>query len=82
MNKRLALAAMAASLYSPYIYDLVEMQRSRRRPNPQPAPLTPGQRRLFIKPDKQLYEFSIKGHKIMAFSRKDAIKRLKHQKKI
>ena len=31
---------------------------------------------------RQLKEFSIQGHKIMAYSRKDAIKRLKHQKKI
>lgn len=31
---------------------------------------------------RQLREFSIKGHKIMAYSRKDAITRLKHQKKI
>lgn len=31
---------------------------------------------------RQLREFSIKGHKIMAFSKKDAIIRLKHQKKI
>lgn len=31
---------------------------------------------------RQLREFSIKGHKIMAYSRKDAITRLKHLKKI
>lgn len=31
---------------------------------------------------RQLREFSIKGHKVMAYSRKDAITRLKHQKKI
>ncbi|MBD5306548.1 MAG: hypothetical protein HDS14_02835 [Bacteroides sp.] len=31
---------------------------------------------------RQLREFSIKGHKVMAFSKKDAITRLKHQKKI
>lgn len=31
---------------------------------------------------RQLREFSIKGHKIMAYSKKDAITRLKHQKKI
>jgi hypothetical protein len=28
---------------------------------------------------KELKEFSIKGHKIMAYSKKDAIKRLKHR---
>lgn len=37
---------------------------------------------LFREPHRDLKEFSIKGHKIMAYSRKDAIKRLKHQKKI
>lgn len=31
---------------------------------------------------RQLREFSIKGHKVMAYSRKDAITRLKHMKKI
>lgn len=31
---------------------------------------------------RQLREFSIKGHKIMAYSKKDAITRLKHQKLI
>ena len=32
--------------------------------------------------NRQLREFSIKGNKVMAFSKKDAITRLKHQKKI
>lgn len=32
--------------------------------------------------NRQLREFSIKGHKVTAYSRKDAITRLKHQKKI
>lgn len=31
---------------------------------------------------RQLREFSIKGHKIMAYSKKDAITRLKYLKKI
>lgn len=31
---------------------------------------------------RQLRVLSIKGHKIMAYSKKDAITRLKHQKKI
>lgn len=30
---------------------------------------------------RQLREFSIKGHRVMAYSKKDAITRLKHQKK-
>lgn len=31
-------------------------------------------------PKKELKEFTIKGHKIMAYSKKDAIKRMKHKK--
>lgn len=31
-------------------------------------------------PKKELREFDVKGHKIMAYSRKDAIKRLNHKK--
>lgn len=31
------------------------------------------------KTKKELKEFTIKGHKIMAYSKKDAIKRLKHR---
>ena len=37
----------------------------------------------YIPPDpRRLYEFSIHGHKVMAYSKHDAITRLKHQKKI
>lgn len=36
-----------------------------------------------VPPDpRRLYEFSIHGHKVMAYSKADAITRLKHQKKI
>ena len=35
---------------------------------------------IVVKPPKPLRRFTIKGHTIMAFSRKDAIKRLKHHK--
>lgn len=45
-------------------------------------PLTAGQKRLFGEPKREIKEFSIKGHKVMAFSKKDAITKLKHQKKI
>lgn len=31
-------------------------------------------------PKKELREFTIKGHKVMAYSKKDAIKRMKHRK--
>lgn len=37
---------------------------------------------LFKEPHKELREFTIKGHKVMAYSKKDALTRLKHQKKI
>lgn len=37
---------------------------------------------ITVKPPKPLRRFTVKGHTIMAFSRKDAIKRLKHQKLI
>ena len=37
---------------------------------------------LFREPHRELREFSIKGIKVMAYSKKDAITRLKHQKKI
>ena len=37
---------------------------------------------LFGEPHRELKEFSIKGYKVMAYSRKDAITRLKYQKKI
>lgn len=30
-------------------------------------------------PKKELREFTIKGHKVMAYSKKDAIKRMKHK---
>lgn len=34
---------------------------------------------VVVKPPKPLHQFTVKGHTIMAYSRKDAIKRLKHQ---
>ena len=37
---------------------------------------------IVVKPPKPLHRFTVKGHTIMAFSRKDAIKRLKRQKLI
>lgn len=42
----------------------------------------PNFRKAKITDSRQLREFSVKGHKVMAFSKKDAIKRLKHQKSI
>lgn len=37
---------------------------------------------IVVKPPKPLRRFCIQGYEVMAFSRKDAIKRLKHQKLI
>lgn len=37
---------------------------------------------LKVTNSRQLKEFTIKGHKIMAYSKKDAITRLKHLKKV
>ena len=37
-------------------------------------------RNVIHSPKKELREFDIKGNKILAYSRKDAIKRLKHRK--
>lgn len=45
-------------------------------------PLTNAHKRLFGESHRELREFSVKGHTIMAYSLKDAITRLKHQKKI
>lgn len=42
----------------------------------------PNFRKAKISDSRQLREFSIRGHKIMAYSKKDAITRLKHQKLI
>ena len=70
---------IATSVYSPYVEQFYQIKEPRQPPK-EPAPLTDGQRKLFSEPSKQLKEFTIKGHKVMAYSRKDAIKRLKHNK--
>lgn len=38
--------------------------------------------KYFRHESRTLSEFTVKGHKVMAYSKKDAIKRLKHQKLI
>lgn len=47
------------------------------RPAPQPKPITEEQRRLF-RDNRQLREFHMKGYKLMAYSKKDALTRLIH----
>lgn len=45
------------------------------RPTPKPKPITEKQRRLF-RDNRQLREFHMKGYKLMAYSKKDALTRL------
>lgn len=81
MNRRMLMALMGAAM------SVCQVDNSYRY----------GERKRYFAPDsgngfsdkpikavdsRQLREFSIKGHKIMAYSKKDAITRLKHQKKI
>lgn len=75
LEKFLALSAgmLALSGY-PYIGD-------GRYPTPEPSEPTERQRQLF-REHKTLQEFTIKGHKIMAYSKKDAMTRLIHQGKL
>ncbi len=77
------LALIGASLYAPYMDRFYETGKRPVQHEPKKhMPLTDAQRRLFGEPHRELHEFSIKGHKVMSYSRKDAITRLKHQKKI
>lgn len=76
------LALIGASLYAPYVDRFYNTGKRPIQREPKPKLLTDAQSRLFKEPHRELREFSIKGHKVMAFSKKDAITRLKHQKKI
>ena len=72
MNKKLiAQLAMAAAMLGDY--DAFYAPRTKVKFSDKP---------IRAIDSRQLREFSIKGHKVMAYSRKDAITRLKHQKKI
>lgn len=81
MSKRSLLALLAAHAMIASQYD------ERFRHCPDPIYVSNGGNGFSDKVPKavdsrQLREFSIKGHKIMAYSKKDAIIRLKHLKKI
>lgn len=52
-----------------------------RYPTPKFSEITERQRQLF-REHKTLQEFHIKGHTIMAYSKKDALTRLLHQGKL
>lgn len=74
MRKYLAMMALGmAALASDYPY-----RRKAYNPTPVSKEPTEEQRRLF-REHKTLTEFTIQGHKIMAYSKKDAITRLTHQ---
>ncbi len=61
------------------IFHLFNKSRSPRRMS-RYAALHRGYRPpIVVKPPKPLRQFTVKGHTIMAFSRKDAIKRLHHK---
>ena len=82
MSRKNLLLAMAATLA------MAGESYNRKFDEPQPPRVRDTRRdihdtsKIKFVDSRQLREFSIKGHKIMAYSRKDAITRLKHQKKI
>lgn len=73
MFKTLAALAMANAMA------LDEDIYSSRKPSNEGTNLNPNYRHQSI--PKELRKFKIKGEDVMAYSRKDAIKRLKHKKK-
>ena len=73
-NLMLAMAGMLAMTSDPFIGRTNFPERE--------VKFSDKSKRLFGEPHRELREFLIKGHKIMAYSKKDAITRLKHQKKI
>lgn len=67
----LATAMMAAAASSENVYRHRDEQSGMRfNPNYRPKPV-----------HRELREFTVKGQKIMAYSKKDAVTRLRHQKK-
>lgn len=79
MDKLTALAMIGASIYEPYIERFYDTDRPRRVIPREPRPLTEREKRIAIK-HRPMREFTINGRKVMAYSRKDAITRLKHKK--
>lgn len=64
-------------IYGDFIYDPFYIQRVREVNVKFSNKALP----LFREPHRELKEFTIKGYKVMAYSRKDAITRLKYMKK-
>ena len=80
-NLMLAMAGMLAMASDPFMSRTVYSTPTDKKPK------TKEELRDYMwnhppKDSRHLREFSIKGHKVMAYSKKDAITRLKHQKKI
>ncbi len=67
--------------YSQAFSSLKEIFFMRRKPSAN-MKLADTATAVFRPSGRQLKEFSINGHKVMAYSRKDAITRLKHRNKI
>lgn len=83
MNPRLMLAQAALPLMTRMYEDNQPFRPYEPRDSIElKVRFAPTANALFREPHRELKEFSIKGYKVMAYSRKDAITRLKHQKKI
>lgn len=76
-RKLLALMATQSIYAANGFYDDLYDDLYERRHHNKAMSFDPDYRVKEVK--KELKEFSIKGHKIMAYSKKDAIKRLKHR---
>lgn len=82
MNKRAFLAAMGATVLMASQADNFYRYSQRKRYSIPDSGNGFSKAPVKAVDSRQLREFSIKGHKVMAFSKKDAITRLKYQKKI
>lgn len=81
-RNRLMLAMAALPLMTRMYEDNRLFQTHEERESVEPQVKFSNKSKTIFRDNRQLREFSIKGHKVMAYSKKDAITRLKHQKKI
>ena len=72
-KKTISLLAMMAMCAAGSGHPVYDSQRGVKR-----------KRNLYVKPiqPKELHEFTVKGYTVLAYSKKDAIKRLKYQGKL
>ena len=83
MSRKNLMLAMAATTLMSRMYEVDRcFQTHERISTPQKEVSFSSKSKSLFVDNRQLREFSIKGHKVMAYSKKDAITRLKHQKKI